>query len=60
MRAFPVLTVYVDKRKLHDTPLDIDLPVGKHVLRLVNTDEGKDETVPITISDTKPTTIERM
>jgi hypothetical protein len=60
VRAFPVLTVYVDKKKLHDTPLDIDLPVGKHVLRLVNTDEGKDETVPITISDAKPTTIERM
>jgi len=60
VRAFPVLTVYVDKKKLHDTPLDIDLPVGKHVLRLVNTDEGKDETVPITITDAKPTTIERM
>jgi hypothetical protein len=60
VRAFPVLTVYVDKRKIHDTPLDMDLPVGKHVLRLVNTDEGKDETVPITISDARPTTIERM
>jgi serine/threonine-protein kinase len=60
VRAFPVLTVYVDKKKLHDTPLDIDLPVGRHVLRLVNTERGKDETLPITISDTKPTTIERM
>jgi hypothetical protein len=60
VRAFPVLTVYVDNRKIHDTPLDMDLQVGKHVLRLVNTDKGTDETVPITISDTKPTTIERM
>jgi hypothetical protein len=60
VRAFPVLTVYVDKKKLHDTPLDIDLPVGKHTLRLVNTDEGKDESVPIVISDSKPVTIERM
>jgi serine/threonine protein kinase len=60
VRAFPVLTVYVDNHKIHDTPLDMDLQVGKHVLRLVNTDKGTDETVPITISDTKPTTIERM
>jgi len=60
VRAFPVLTVYVDNKKLQDTPLDISLPVGKHVLRLVNTERGKDETVPITISDKKPTTIERM
>lgn len=60
VRAFPVLTVYVDKKKLHDTPLDIDLPVGKHVLRLVNTEVGKDEMVPIVISESKPVTIERM
>jgi hypothetical protein len=60
VRAFPVLTVYVDKKKLHDTPLDIDLPVGKHTLRLVNTEVGKDETLPIVISDSKPVTIERM
>jgi serine/threonine-protein kinase len=60
VRAFPVLTVYVDNKKIHDTPLDLDLPVGKHVLRLVNTDVGKDETVPIRITDARPTTIERM
>jgi serine/threonine-protein kinase len=60
VRAFPVLTVYVDNKKLHDTPLDVDLSVGKHVLRLVNTERGKDETVPIVISDSKPVTIERM
>ena len=60
VRAFPVLTVYVDGKKLHDTPLEVDLSVGKHVLRLVNTDVGKDERVPIVISDSKPVTIERM
>jgi serine/threonine protein kinase len=60
VRAFPVLTVYVDGKKLHDTPLDVDLAVGKHLLRLVNTDVGKDETVPIVISESKPVTIERM
>jgi hypothetical protein len=60
VRAFPVLTVYVDGKKLHDTPLEVDLSVGKHVLRLVNTEVGKDERVPIVISDSKPLTIERM
>lgn len=60
VKAFPVLTVYVDGKKLHDTPLEVDLSVGKHVLRLVNTDVGKDERLPIVISDTKPVTIERM
>ena len=38
------MTVYIDKKKLHDTPLQIDLAVGKHVVRLVNAEQGKDET----------------
>jgi hypothetical protein len=58
VQAFPVMTVYIDKKKLHDTPVQVDLPVGKHVVRLVNTEQGKDETVPITISD-KPVMIDR-
>jgi len=58
VQAFPVMTVYIDKRKLHDTPVEIDLPVGKHVVRLVNAEQGKDETVPITISE-KPVLIDR-
>lgn len=58
VQAFPVMTVYIDKRKLHDTPVEIDLPAGKHVVRLVNAEQGKDETVPITISD-KPVLIDR-
>jgi hypothetical protein len=60
VRAFPVLTVYVDGKKLHDTPLEVDLSVGKHVLRLFNPEVGHDERVPIVISDSKPVTIERM
>jgi serine/threonine protein kinase len=57
VRAFPVLTVYVDNRKIHDTPVDLKLPVGKHTVKLVG--DGKQETIPITIDDAKPTTIER-
>lgn len=28
--AFPVMTVYIDKKRIHDTPVEIDLPAGKH------------------------------
>ena len=34
VEGFPILTVYVDKQKLGDMPIDSDLPVGTHVLRL--------------------------
>jgi serine/threonine-protein kinase len=59
VRAFPVLTVYVGNKKIHDTPVDMKLPVGKHKLRLVNTEVGKDETVTVFIEDNKTATIER-
>jgi serine/threonine-protein kinase len=60
VRAFPVLTVFVDNRKVRDTPVDMKLPVGKHKLKLVNPETGKTESLTITIEGTKPTTIERM
>jgi len=56
--AFPVLTVYVDKKRYGDTPQTIKLPVGKHVLRLKNED-GYDERVSITITETKTIKIDR-
>jgi hypothetical protein len=59
VRAFPVLTVYVDNRKIHDTPVDMKLPAGKHKLRLVNAEVGTDETLSVTIEENKATTIER-
>jgi hypothetical protein len=59
VRAFPVLTVYVDNKKIHDTPVDMNLPVGKHKLRLVNAEVGKDESVNVTIEENKTETIER-
>lgn len=60
VRAFPVLTVYVDNRKIRDTPVDKMLPVGRHKLKLVNPETGKTEQLTITIEETKPTTIDRM
>jgi hypothetical protein len=59
VHAFPVQTVWVDDRKVHDTPVDMKLSVGRHKLKLVNSETGKTETVSVTIDETKPTTIER-
>ena len=59
VRAFPVLTVYVDNKKVHDTPVDMKLPVGKHKLRLVNSEVGKNETLTVTIEENKTATIDR-
>jgi eukaryotic-like serine/threonine-protein kinase len=59
VRAFPILTVYVDNKKIHDTPVDMKLPAGRHKLRLVNAEVGKDEAVTVTIEDNKTVTIER-
>ncbi len=57
--AYPIVTVYVDNSKIHDTPVDMKLPVGKHKLRLVNTDNGIDEHRTVTIDANKPTIIDR-
>lgn len=59
VRAFPVMTVYVDGKKVRDTPVDMKLSVGKHKLRLVNSEVGKDEALVVTIDENKSTTIER-
>lgn len=59
VRAFPILTVYVDNKKVHDTPVDMKLRVGKHKLRLVNTEVGTNETLGVTIEENKTVTIER-
>jgi len=59
VHAFPVQTVWVDDRKVHDTPVDMKLAVGRHKLKLVNSESGKTETVSVTIDESKPTTIER-
>ncbi len=57
--AMPVLTVYVDKKRIHDTPVDIPLTVGRHQVRMVNADVNHDETITVTITDGKTTTVDR-
>jgi hypothetical protein len=57
--AYPILTVYVDNAKIHDTPVELKLTVGKHKLRLVNNELGKDETTTVTIEENKQTLIDR-
>jgi serine/threonine protein kinase len=59
VHAFPVQTVFVDGRKIRDTPVDMKLSVGKHKVKLVNSETGKSETVNVQIDESKPTTIER-
>ena len=50
LRIRPYATVYLDDRKLGDTPLPvISVPVGKHKLRLVNPAFAKDVELSITI-----------
>ncbi len=60
IRAFPVLTATLDGKRLGDTPVSKMVPVGKHTLRLTNTDRDYDEKLQIEITETKVTSIERM
>ncbi len=49
-RIRPYATVFLDERKLGDTPLPTQVvPVGKHTLRLVNEALGKNVTIEVVI-----------
>jgi serine/threonine protein kinase len=60
VNAYPILTVYVDGKKIRDTPVTIRVPVGKHTVRLVNVDIHHDEKVPIQITEGQTTKLERV
>jgi serine/threonine protein kinase len=49
--------VYEGVRRLGETPTRIELPVGKHRLRLVNPETGKEKTVQVTVSADKVTNV---
>lgn len=50
LRIRPYATVYLDEKKLGDTPLPpVTVPVGKHTLRLVNPTLGKDVQLQLVI-----------
>lgn len=57
--AFPALTVFIDGRKKHDTPFEAELPVGRHVIRLLNRGVGHDETVTVNIQENQTKRIDR-
>jgi len=49
-RIRPYATVYLDGKKLGDTPVDTQVvAVGKHVVRLVNEKLGKDVEIPVVV-----------
>ena len=54
-----MLTVYVDKKPYGDSPTTIPLPIGKHVVRLINTETHHDETLNVTITENQTFTIDR-
>lgn len=61
VHAFPALTVYLDGKRLRDTPINqFAVPVGKHSLRLSNPATNKDERLQIEITEGKDLSIERM
>ncbi len=59
VKAFPVMTVTVDKKRYGETPITIRLPVGTHKLELSNNELGTDESQSITISENHTTTIDK-
>ena len=59
IHADPALTVTMDTRRLGDTPINTKVAVGKHILRMSNPDRGVDERVSITVTEDKPTIIDR-
>lgn len=52
----PWTSVYLGSRKLGDTPiLNAKLPVGRHVLRLVNPEAGVEQTIEVEIAANEET-----
>ena len=58
VKAFPILTVYVDGKRIRDTPVDIPLTVGTHKVKLVNS-EGGNENLTVKIEENKTAEINR-
>jgi serine/threonine protein kinase len=60
VKAFPVLTVTLDGKPLGDSPVNKQVPVGPHRLRLTNSETHYDEKLAIEIVENQTKTIERM
>lgn len=55
----PWATLWLDGTPVGETPYRVSLPAGRHSLRLVNEERGKNEWVTVTVMPGKATTIER-
>lgn len=56
LRTTPWTTIYLGKRRLGDTPLvGISLPVGRHVLRVINAEAGVKSSIEIVIRPNQTT-----
>lgn len=57
--AKPWATLFLDGKPVGETPYRVSIPAGRHTLRIVNEERGKDEWVTVTIVAGQTTTIER-
>jgi hypothetical protein len=55
----PWATVYVNGRRVGQSPYRGRLPVGRYSVRIKNEDVDQDETVIVTVSTSAPATVRR-
>jgi serine/threonine-protein kinase len=56
LKTTPWSTVYLGKKKLGDTPLlNVPLPAGKHLLRLVNPESNAENSIEVEIKANETT-----
>ncbi len=56
LKTTPWTTVYLARKKLGDTPLlNVPLPAGRHLLRLVNPEDGSENSIEVEIKSNETT-----
>ncbi len=55
----PYATVHLDGKVAGDTPFRMSIPAGRHSLRLVNEERGKNESLTVTVMPGQTMTIQR-
>ncbi|HEY1811339.1 MAG TPA: PEGA domain-containing protein, partial [Kofleriaceae bacterium] len=59
VKAFPIMTVNVDKKRYGDTPQNIKLSVGTHRIELTNAELGTDISETVNITENHTTYIDK-
>ena len=57
--AMPTLTISIDGKKYGDTPKTIQMPAGKHTVRLTNDENGYNESVSVVVEPNQTVEIPR-